>query len=171
MSKQGPIDVLMARLRALSAVTGGGSPYVNGTSGILKLMNDTTTEFSFVLKPSTIPGAGVGVFAVHVIRKDTHLRLFGDKSTGEERIRSIQKSAVPKLFHEYCKDMGEEMICPQDFGHMSLGWYMNHSSAPNAHHIQYDWYASRDIQAGEEILIDYNTLREPEEVKDEYYKV
>lgn len=32
---------------------------------------DETTEFSFILKPSTIAGAGVGVFAVEDIKRGT----------------------------------------------------------------------------------------------------
>lgn len=128
-----------------------------------------TSEFSFILKPSTIENAGIGVFATHDITKDTFLRLFGSKSTEEESVRTIKKSEVPEMFHDYCKDMGEEIICPKDFGHISTGWYLNHSKTPNAYKIAYDWYALRDINAGEEIFIDYNTLGEPESVKDDYY--
>jgi SET domain-containing protein len=32
-----------------------------------------------------------------------------------------------------------------------------------------DFYALRDIAAGEEILIDYNELSEPEDKKDAFY--
>ena len=62
------------------------------------------------------------------------------------------------------------MACPNDFSHMSIGWYLNHSSNPNAEHKNYVYYSIRDIKAGEEILIDYNTLEEPEELKENYYK-
>ncbi len=53
---------------------------------------------------------------------------------------------------------------------MEIGWYVNHSNTPNAHHLNYKYYALRDIKAGEEIVIDYNTLEEAEEAKEDYYK-
>ena len=38
-------------------------------------MKNSTNEFSFVLKPSS---HGIGVFAVHDIKEDTSMRVFGD---------------------------------------------------------------------------------------------
>lgn len=61
------------------------------------------------------------------------------------------------------------MICPQDFGAMAIGWYMNHSKNANATHKDYYWEAARNIEEGEEILIDYNLFGEPEESKENYY--
>ncbi len=53
---------------------------------------------------------------------------------------------------------------------MPIGWYLNHAKVPNASRDKsYRWYASRDIKAGEEITIDYNSLEEPEEAKEGYY--
>ena len=62
------------------------------------------------------------------------------------------------------------MRCPKDFGCMEIGWYLNHSKTPNAYHRNYEYYALRDIKTGEEITVDYNTLEEPEEAKENYYK-
>ena len=53
---------------------------------------------------------------------------------------------------------------------MSVIRYLNHSKTPNAYHKNYNYYALRDIKAGEEITIDYNTLEEPEEAKEDFYK-
>jgi SET domain-containing protein len=54
---------------------------------------------------------------------------------------------------------------------MEVGWYLNHSFEPNAACKEPDeFYASRDITAGEEVLIDYNSLDEPEDKKDDFYK-
>ncbi len=54
---------------------------------------------------------------------------------------------------------------------------MNHSEDANAIRGEnnnpdrkYQWYAARDIKAGEEILINYNSLEEPEESKKDYYR-
>ena len=80
------------------------------------------------------------------------------------------KKDVPKFFRKYCVDMGDELICPKDFGRMEIGWYLNHSKTPNAHHRNCNYYALCDIKSSEEITIDYNTLEEPEEAKEDYYK-
>lgn len=53
---------------------------------------------------------------------------------------------------------------------MPVGWYINHSETPNAVHKDYNFYACCDISAGEEITIDYNTLEEPEEAREDFYK-
>ena len=127
----------------------------------------TTTEFSFVLKPSE---HGVGVFAVHDIKAGTYLRLFGnEKKDGTGVAVSRNKEDVPELFRQYCVFREDILRCPKDFGRMEIGWHLNHSKTPNAYHRDYHYYALRDIKAGEEITIDYNSLEEPEEEKDDYY--
>jgi len=128
---------------------------------------NVTNEFSFILKPSKF---GVGVFVVHDISKGTYLRLFGDESKVENRSCIRDTKDVPGLFKDYCVNRENGLMCPRDFGNMPVGWYLNHSKNPNAFHKNYDWYALRDIEAGEEILIDYNSLEEPEEEKKNYYK-
>lgn len=125
-----------------------------------------TTEFSFILKPSK---HGIGVFAAHDIKEGTYLRFFGVE-TIETNVSEIrEKKDVPKLFQQYCVDRGDKLVCPKDFGHMEVGWYLNHSKTPNTYHKNYDYYALRDVKVGEEITIDYNTLEEPEEAKEDYY--
>ena len=128
-----------------------------------------TNEFSFLLKPST---HGIGVFVTHDIKKDTYMRLFGENNPR----RFLKKEEIPEQFQDFCASRGENMICPPDFGYMPLGWYLNHSKESNTEprggytDKGYTFYAKRDIQSGEEITIDYNTLEEPEETKEEYYK-
>lgn len=128
-------------------------------------MENKTTEFSFILKPSK---HGIGVFAAHDIEKGTYLRLFNEENIETAVLR--RKKDIPKLFQEYCPDRGVMLLCPRDFGHMEIGWYMNHSKAPNAYHKNYNYYTLRDIKEGEEITIDYNTLGEPKEAREDYYK-
>ena len=53
---------------------------------------------------------------------------------------------------------------------MEIGWHLNHSRTPNAKHRGYRYYALRDIKQGKEITIDYDTLGESEEEKEDYYK-
>lgn len=113
-----------------------------------------TTELSFVLKPSAIQG--IGVFAVHPIKKGTKLRLF----IRGEKIRYLKLTEKNRPFVKtYCIPLaGNRFTAPGDFGRMSIGWYLNHSDEPNAFHIDYTYYAHRKIESGEEITIDYGTL-------------
>lgn len=128
-------------------------------------MSDKTNEFSFVLKPSS---HGIGVFATHAIKAGSALRLFGDERS--EGVRFLDKNDVPEEFWGHCIDRGEKLACARDFGAMPVGWYLNHSSSPNAGHKDYNYFALRDIKAGEEILIDYNSLEEPENAREDYYR-
>lgn len=123
---------------------------------------DHTTEFSFILKPSK---HGVGVFAAHDIAKGTPLRLYA----GED-IRDLELESVPPPFRDYCVARpGGRLWCPPDFGRMAVGWYLNHSTKPNAAHRNYEFFALHDIRKDEEVTIDYNSLEEPEEAKASYY--
>lgn len=126
-----------------------------------------TNEFSFVLRAST---HGIGVFATHDIPEGSFLRLFGDQ--GSPKIVSIATEShdVPPPFEMYCIYREEGLIRPVDFGCMEVGWYLNHSDQPNAHHKAYDFFALREIKSGEEILIDYHSLEEPEEFKEPFFR-
>ncbi len=130
-------------------------------------METTTTEFSFVLRPGA---HGVGVFATHAIAKGAPLRLFGDHADAGEEVRILKRSDIPESFIQHCIIEGNELHCPMDFGKMQIGWYLNHSKEPNAIHTDFLYFAARDIAADEEILIDYNSLEEPEDEKAAYYR-
>lgn len=137
-----------------------------------KKLKGETDEFSFILKPSKVCD-GVGVFATHGIASGTRLRVFGEQIEDDvDRARIFDKNALPEIFHGYCVDDGEKFLCPADFGSMPIGWHINHSEAPNAYQKNRKWYyAARDIIEGEEILIDYNSLGEPMESREDFYKV
>ena len=122
------------------------------------------TEFTFTLKPSNI--AGLGVFAAHDIPKG--MRLFSGITS---RRRMITKN-IPQEFIKYCIFINdEECFCPERFDRMEIGWYINHSDKPNIAKAEENYgVALVNIKAGEEILIDYNSLDEPEHLKEAYYK-
>jgi SET domain-containing protein len=128
---------------------------------------NSTSEFSFVLKPSE---HGIGVFAFHDIKAGTYLRLFRDETEKEPRSVVRKTEDVPEFFRSFCVGRGDTQLCPSDFGCMEIGWHLNHSKNPNAFHKNYFYYSLKDIKAGEEITIDYNSLEEPEEAKEDYYK-
>jgi SET domain-containing protein len=115
---------------------------------------DRTDEASFLLRPSA---HGIGVFAAHAIRAGTYLRLYADPDA--EISFKVRRGDVPGEFIKYCLDVdAEHVIRPNDFGHMEVVWYLNHSGTPNAGHRDYRYYALRDIAAGEEVTIDYASV-------------
>lgn len=135
------------------------------------------TEFSFILKPS--PLGGVGVFATHDIPSGT--LLFNQDYKSNHRTLKIKD--VPEELIKYCIYINnDECLCPERFDHMEIGWYLNHSATPNIakkdlneitmniDRVKRPFYAIKDIKAGDEILIDYNYLNEPEHLKEDYYK-
>jgi len=118
-----------------------------------------TDEFSFILKPSTI--AGVGVFVTHKIKKGTRLHVFsGGQPTRKMKMSEVKKNPVLAKFVEFFAVVSDGWVfLPAHFSAMQVGWYLNHSDKPNACHDEgYKYYASRDIEEGEEITIDYNEL-------------
>lgn len=131
------------------------------------------SELSFILKPSTIPGAGVGVFAVHDINADTPLFRVERNIT-----RTLKMKDVPPELVKYCIYMENgECIAPERFDRMEIGWYLNHSATPNVGHRscperngEHRLYTIKNVKAGDEIVIDYNELGEPEDLKEDYYK-
>jgi len=133
-------------------------------------MSNTTDEFSFILKPSAISGASVGIFAVHAIAAGTKLAI--TPTPEEEPMRLMREMDVPEALRIYCiAREGDLLACPAAFNHMWIGWYVNHSATPNAEEREEErYYAVRDISAGEEITIDYNQFNEPEEKKEDYYR-
>lgn len=118
----------------------------------------STDQYSFKIAPSKI--AGVGVFAVHFIKKGTALTLFL-----HEDVRLIPYNSPELLSPDvknfctwHCIEEKEGYSCPVDFRSMDVGWYLNHSENPNAYHKGYEYFALNDIEQGEEIVIDYETL-------------
>lgn len=77
---------------------------------------------------------------------------------------------IPVKFLSYCiaRDDGQ-YLCPADFENIETIWYLNHSGNPNAEQRSDGYYATSYIPAGEEILIDYNSLDEPEDKKEDFY--
>ena len=133
---------------------------------VFNIFSTEINEFSFMLKPSTIEGAGVGVFAAHDIEMGTII------DGSHFPIRILHKSEIPSDFLQYCVACENGLYkCPDSFWKMAIFWYLNHSSSPNL-----DWIGrgickvKKYIKKGEELLMDYNQLDEPEEAKEDYYK-
>lgn len=123
-----------------------------------------TTEFSFILKPSTI--SGIGIFATHDIPIGTSL------FSGSLSSRKMNSKDVPSVLLQYCIFLDKDKcLCPRRFDRMEIIWFLNHSKKPNIKKTSYKKIiAISNIKAGEEILIDYNEFNEPDNLKDYYYK-
>ncbi len=128
-------------------------------------MNDTNK--SFILKPSTIAGAGVGVFTLHYLSEGTYCPLI--LLDFEEEI--LDPKEVPEELQIYCIDREDGKVrCPKYFNRMDIGNYLNHSNSPNVGWIEEKkgYFALRDIRKGEELFSDYRDLGEPKTTQDSY---
>lgn len=118
-----------------------------------------TNRFSFILKPSTIPNAGVGVFILHDVMSGTYMELF--LSDFEEEV--MNPSDVPEELKKYCLERDDgTLLCPKHFNRLDIGNYLNSIETPN---LRYEkgkgYFATRDIRAGEELFANYTELGEP----------
>lgn len=134
------------------------------------------SEFSLVLKPSSVEG--IGVFTTHDIPIGTTIL------TESFALRRLKNTDVPEDLIKYCTLINdEECVGPERFDRLEIGWFINHSATPNiarepAHFSKEEiestkprpFVTLRDIKAGEEIFVDYNYLNEPEHLKEDYYK-
>lgn len=129
-----------------------------------ELLNELQRETFITLKPSTIHG--IGVFALCDIPKGC--RDIFSKGVGNWIKLSIDDvEKLPEhsknLVETYCLFDEDHYYVP-DYGFkvMDMVNYLNHSSEPNVCSVndgeQYE--ALRDIKAGEELLVNYNSLVE-----------
>lgn len=129
-----------------------------------ELLKELQQETFITLKPSTIHG--IGVFALCDIPKGC--RDIFSKGVGNWITLSIEDvEKLPEhsknLVETYCLFDEDHYYVP-DYGFkvMDMVNYLNHSSTPNVCSVndgeQYE--ALRDIKAGEELLVNYNSLVE-----------
>ncbi len=131
-------------------------------------MRNTTDSFSFILKPSTTPNGGVGVFTLHDIAKDTYMELFLEDFKEE----IYAEKDIPEELRGYClRQRNGEILCPKYFNRMDIGNYINHSENSN---MRYEkgkgYFAKMDIKAGEELFANYRELGEPQDEWASYYR-
>ncbi|MDP3989023.1 MAG: SET domain-containing protein-lysine N-methyltransferase [bacterium] len=127
---------------------------------------DKTDRFSFILRPSTIQDAGIGVFALHDIVKDTYMELF--LPDFQEEI--VDPKDIPEELQMYCLDKEDAKLqCPKYFNRMDIGNYLNHGKDANLRWEEgTGYFAVRDINKGEELFANYKELGEPEGTRDKY---
>jgi hypothetical protein len=117
------------------------------------------------LEPSKVDEGGVGVFAIVNIKKSTPL-FRGDN----EEILQVKESAfrraplaIRRLYRDFTVFRKEMPLfsCPTNFNRLTVSWYINEpkpGESPNVRcNDECDFFALRDIKAGEELTVDYST--------------
>jgi len=115
------------------------------------------------LKPSKMPGAGVGVFAIVDIKKGASLF----EGENEEMLWISRKlpplrKELRRLYHDFAIFKKDLLGCPKNFNVLTMAWYLNEPAAGKRANTRcdpksYDFYAARTIKAGEELTVDYST--------------
>jgi SET domain-containing protein len=115
------------------------------------------------LQPSPI--AGVGVFAIRDIPKDTYVF-----EPDDDALVAVRKSKVDNLpyavrrrYEDFCVLRKGTYKCPSSFNKLTPWWYLNTSENPNvAADSALKFYSIREIKAGEELTTDYSAYSENE---------
>ncbi|HVN93065.1 MAG TPA: SET domain-containing protein [Terracidiphilus sp.] len=124
-------------------------------------MNLPHTECFTRLRPSPIHG--VGVFAIRDIPKGTNI--FNDDISKMEWIDANEvaqtSGEIKRLYDDFCVQLRGKYGCPVGFNNLTVAWYINEPLAGQAPNVvcdrDYDFFAARDISAGEELTVDYST--------------
>jgi SET domain-containing protein len=126
------------------------------------LLQELQYETYVALKPSGVHG--IGVFALRDIPKGC--RTIFSKDTGEWiQLSFAEVEALPAHAREfietyYLYDTDRYFIPAHGCKIMDMASYLNHSGTPNIVSVMDGAFfeALRDIQEGEELLVDYGTI-------------
>ena len=134
-----------------------------------QLLSALRRDTYVMLRPSPIEG--IGVFAICDIPAGCR-DMFGKPDPPEHWI-AISRAEVESLpaharmlVENYCLYDEHQYFVPRHgFKTVDLACFLNHSDAPNVVSIDDGDYfeASRDIRAGEELLVDYGEIVEGED--------
>ena len=110
------------------------------------------------------PLGGVGLFAYRGIPNGTMIYATRPEEDLVVPLQSVRR--LPPETQRLYKTFGivlegrDAVVVPKNFNHMSVIWYINHSdSDPNVMTPDgADYYTTRDVQAGEELLVNYNSF-------------
>jgi len=126
------------------------------------LLQELQADNYVMLKPS--PVHGIGVFAIKDIPKGCR-SIFSKGTGGWVRLSFEEVEQLPphsrNLVETYCLyDETHYFVPDYGFKLMDLVLYLNHSSTPNIASVNEgeEFEALRDIQEGEELLVDYGSI-------------
>jgi hypothetical protein len=120
------------------------------------------------LQPSRVHPGGVGVFAIRKIKRGTHLFL-GDNNEQMVWIARRKVAAAPvairRLYRDFAVLKNGRYGSPMNFDALTVAWYLNEPAGGEKPNVRcdprtYEFFASRDIRAGEELTVDYSTYSE-----------
>jgi SET domain-containing protein len=129
----------------------------------VELLSELSSTY-VILKPSSIEG--IGVVAIQRIPKGCR-EMFSKPNAADKWIKLPKKevSELPAhtkfLVENYCLyDQDNYFVPDYGFKKMDVSLFLNHSDTPNVISIHDGEYfeATRDIEAGEELLIDYGGI-------------
>ena len=105
---------------------------------------------------------GLGCFADIDIKKDDLVRVWDGKDSRFIPAARAHASPQVQLIKRFGIRTARGYWVPLDFLRISTGWYMNHAADPNIGSDDGDvtYYALRDIEAGEELTMDYRLMDE-----------
>jgi hypothetical protein len=108
------------------------------------------------------------VFAIEAIAEGAHLfesdrsgLVWIDRAALEEADLSAE---AQRLYHDFGIARGGRIGCPSDFNNLTPGWYLNEPAAGEEPNVRVDaelnFFAARDIAAGEELTVRYTDFSE-----------
>ena len=118
--------------------------------------NTHYSEYSLILRASKIEG--VGVFVTHTLALGAEL--FGDWILSSKIYKKEDLHALGELRKFLCHYKGD-YIGPAHWDYLHISWFLNHSENPNigvVGGVDGKYITLREIQTGEELLIDYNQI-------------
>jgi hypothetical protein len=106
------------------------------------------------------PLHGLGVFAILPIKKRQPI-FYGDDAemawVDEHELVGIPDN-MKELYEDFCVKKGNLYGCPANFNQLTISWYLNNFDNPNIYcDKNFNFFALRDIDVGEELTADYST--------------
>jgi SET domain-containing protein len=131
------------------------------------LLQQLRSHTYVMIKPS--PLHGIGVFAIRTIPKGTK-NIFSEGmgewiQVSKQEVESLPQSSKDLIENHCLFDEDHYFIPEYGFKLVDLVIYLNHSEIPNVRSLNEgeQFEALRDIQEGEELLVDYGTIVDCEE--------
>lgn len=131
------------------------------------LLQQLRSHTYVMIKPS--PLHGIGVFAIRTIPKGTK-NIFSEGMGEWIQVSKQEVDTLPSsskdLIENHCLFDEDHYFIPEyGFKLVDLVIYLNHSEIPNVRSLNEgeQFEALRDIQEGEELLVDYGTIVDCEE--------